>query len=620
MFNPAGPALVTEKTAQNSLKRQIDRLPKDPGVYLFKDSAGTVIYVGKAKDLRARTRNYLHEGADGRYHVRFLLARAKDLDYIVTETEQEALILENNLIKKYRPRYNIFLKDDKTYVNLRLNVDHPYPRLTVVRRPKRDKAQYFGPFASAGSVRQTLRTIGRIFPMRTCTDAELERRRRPCLYYHIKRCPGPCVGLVDPQEYAETVSKVKMFLKGRGNELVKTLRDKMDRLSAERRFEQAAAVRDQMFSIQRTIEKQRITSPQRADRDAFAAWRENERIVIQKLSVRDGQVCDGQMFSFDRAVLPTADHVASFLNQYYQRGAAIPREILLAEEIPEQASLEAFLSERGGHAVRILYPARGERRNLVDMAMKNARSAFEDYGASQRNRELLEDLQELLSLHRYPRRIECFDISNIHGTDAVGSGVTFIDAEPSKAHYRRYKIRTVEGADDYGMIREVLARRISRGVKEGDLPDLLVVDGGRGQLNVALETLESMGAGDVDAVGIAKVRDADTRRRISGREKIHVPRVPEPLLLEGNSTALYLLERVRDEAHRFAITYHKQLRSKKLEKSALDEIPGIGPVLKRRLLEEFGSVARIRTAPVELLASVRGMSRKLAHAVKDALA
>jgi excinuclease ABC subunit C len=462
--------------------------------------------------------------------------------------------------------------------------------------------------------------IGRIFPLRTCTDAEMERRNRPCLYYHIKRCPGPCVGLVDAQEYAETVSKVKMFLKGRGNDLVKTLRDKMERLSAERRFEKAASIRDQMFAIQRTVEKQRITSPQRADRDAFAAYREKERIVIQKLSVRDGEVTGGQMYAFDNAVLSTFEHVSSFVNQYYQSGAAIPGEILLAEEIPEKEPLERLLSERGKRKVRIVYPKRGERRTLVDMAEKNARSAFADYGASQRNRELLEDLQELLSLQRFPRRIECYDISNIHGTDAVGSGVTFVDGEPSKAHYRHYKIRTVKGSDDYGMMREVLERRISRGVNEGDLPDLLVVDGGRGQLNVALDVLDHLGAEDVDTVAVAKVRERDTKRKIRGKEKIYTRDLPDPLILEGNSTALYLLERVRDEAHRFAITHHKRLRSKKLEKSALDDIPGIGPVLKQRLLEEFGSVARIRKAPVEVLASVRGMSCRLAQALKDALA
>jgi len=605
---------------QETLRDQVARLPRDPGIYLFKDKSGKVLYVGKAKDLRARVRTYMREGADGRHQIQFLLARARDLEYIVTGTEQEALILENNLIKKYRPRYNIFLKDDKTYVHLRLNVDHPYPRLTVVRRPKRDKAQYFGPFASAGSVRQTLRMIGRIFQLRTCTDAELARRKRPCLYYHIKRCPAPCVDLVDPQEYAETVGKVKMFLKGRGNELVKTLSDKMGLMSAERRFEEAARIRDQMFAIQRTIERQRISSPQRVDRDAFAAYREKERIVIQQLSVRDGEVSGGHMYSFDNAVLPTADHVASFLNQYYQSGVVIPGEVLLAEEIPERESLEALLSEHAKRAVKIVFPKRGERRTLIDMAEKTARSAFDDYGTTQRNRELLEDLQELLSLQRFPRRIECYDISNIQGTDAVGAGVTFIDGEPSKPHYRHYKIRTIVGSDDYGMMREVLERRISRGEKEGDLPDLLLVDGGRGQLNAALGVLEHLGTEGVDAVGIAKVREAESGRKIRGKEKLFLSHVSEPLLLEGNSTALYLLERIRDEAHRFAITHHKRLRSKKLGESALDGVPGIGPVLKTRLLVEFGSVARIRKAPLEALASVSGMSARLAQALKDALA
>ena len=607
------------KRDETRLKDQVENLPRDPGVYLFKDKNGKVVYVGKAKDLRARVRNYLREGADDRYQIQFLLAHARDIDYVVTATEQEALILENNLIKKYYPRYNIFLKDDKTYVNLRLNVDHPFPRLTVVRRPKRDRAMYFGPFVSAGSVRQTLRTIGRIFPMRTCTDQELQHRKRPCLYYHLKRCPGPCVGLVDPQVYAETVSKVKMFLKGKGNELVKTLRDKMELFSAERRYEEAARVRDQMFAIQRTVERQRITSPQASDRDVFAAYREGERIVIQRLSVRDGRVSGGEMYPFDHAVLSTVDHLSSFLNQYYQSGATIPEEVLLPEEIPEMESLEEFLGSRRGRAVRIICPARGERRALVEIALKNARTAFDDYGTSQRNRELLEDLREMLSLERYPRRIECYDISNIHGTDAVGSRVTFVEGEPSKAHYRHYRIRTVKGSDDYAMMREVLERRLSRGIKDGDLPDLVLVDGGRGQLNVALDVVDRLGVEGVDAVGIAKVRQPESGRRVRGKERIYLPDLPEPLFLEDNSTALHLLERIRDEAHRFAVTRHKRLRGKKLEESALDHVPGIGPVLKRRLLQEFGSVARIRKTPVEVLSSVRGVSPRLAQALIDAL-
>lgn len=617
--SPSGRILfLMESTSHDALREQIERFPTEPGVYLFKDEHGRVLYVGKARSLRARVRNYLRDGADGRYHIQFLLQKAKTIDYLVTGTEQEALILENNLIKKYRPRYNIFLKDDKTYVNLRLNVDHPFPRLTVVRRPRRDSAQYFGPFASAGSVRSTLRTIGRIFPMRTCSDTELANRQRPCLYYYIKRCPAPCVGKIDAQEYAETVRRLTMFLKGRGSELLKSLSDKMDLLSAERRYEEAARIRNQVFAIQSVLEKQRITSMRRAERDAFAACRRDDRLVIQTMSVRAGEVSGGESYTFGNVVLPTAEHLASFINQYYQGGAAIPEEIVLDEDIPGEEALAAFLSERRGKAVRFIHPVRGDKARLLDMAKKNAVLAFEEGGVSERNRELLEDLQEMLALQHYPRRIECYDISNIQGTDAVGSGVAFIDGEPSKGLYRHYRIRTVAGADDYAMMREVLERRISRGLKEGDLPDLLLVDGGRGQLGVALEVANRLGADAVDVVGIAKVRD-ERGRKVRGKERIYTATLPEPLLLEGNSAALYLLERIRDEAHRFAITHHRRRRGKRIVASRLDGIPGVGPVLKTRLLAEFGSVARIRTTSLEALVSVRGMSGRLAQILKDAL-
>ncbi len=612
------PAVMTSNSSIEELREAAGRFPADPGVYLFKDAAGRILYVGKAQSLRTRIRSYFREGADGRAQIQFLLQRARVLDYIVTETEQEALILENNLIKKHRPRYNIVFKDDKTYVNLRLNTDHPFPRLTVVRRPRRDGAAYFGPFASAGSVRQTLRTIGRVFPLRTCTDSEFSSRTRPCLYYYIKRCPAPCVGLIGGDEYAETVRRVTMFLKGRGNELLKTLRDKMELQAAERRYEAAARTRDQIFAIQRVIERQRITSPQRAERDVFASFQRDDRLVIQLLSVREGQVSGGETFSFGPALDTSATHVASFLNQYYQSGISIPGEILLADSIPDAEALEALLSERAGHAVQIVIPKRGERARLVDLARKNARVAFEEGRAGERNHELLEDLRELLSLERYPRRIECFDIANIQGKKAVGSGVVFIDGEPARGSYRRYRIRTVEGADDYAMMREVIERRVSRGLKDGDLPDLLIVDGGRGQLNVALDVLARLGADDIDAIGIAKVRGPGNRK-VRGAERIHLPRLDDPLLLDRDSPALFLLERVRDEAHRFANTYHRQLRGRAMGESRLDTVPGIGPVLKRRLLQEFGSVERIRKAPLEVLAAVPGMSRRRAQSVKDAL-
>jgi len=605
-------------TTLEQLRNDADRLPSDPGVYLFRDGAGRVLYVGKAQSLRTRVRNYFRDGADGRATIEFLLAKARTIDYVVTGTEQEALILENNLIKKYRPRYNVVFKDDKTYVNLRLDVSHPFPRLTVVRRPRRDGAVYFGPFASAGSVRQTLRTLGRIFPMRTCTDADFASRTRPCLYYYIQRCPAPCVGRIDAGDYAETVKRVTMFLKGRGTDLVKGLRDKMELQAAERRYEDAARTRDQVFAIQRVIERQRISSPQRAERDVFATHHRGERLVIQMLVVRDGQVSGAETFFFGSAVQTTGEHLESFLNQYYQSGAPIPDEVVIGDTIPNPAPLEALLGERAKRAVTIAVPQRGERTTLVELARRNARVAFDEGRANERNREILDDLQELLSLEHYPRRIECFDISNLQGSRAVGSGVTFIDGEPAKSSYRRFRIRTVGGADDYAMMREVLERRVSRGLKDGDLPDLLIVDGGRGQLNVAQDVLARLGADTVAAVGVAKVRDA-RRRKVRGEERIYLPDLAEPLLLEGHSPALYLLERVRDEAHRFAITYHRTLRRKSMGESKLDSIPGVGSVLRRRLLQEFGSVERIRKASLDAIAAVPGMSTRRAQAVKDAL-
>ncbi|MEJ2721898.1 MAG: excinuclease ABC subunit UvrC [bacterium] len=609
---------MTQQTSNTQLETEAAKLPREPGVYLFKDDKGRVIYVGKAKELRTRVRSYFREGGDGRHQIRFLLARAVDLDYIVTGTEQEALILENNLIKKHRPRYNIFLKDDKTYVNVRLNVDHPFPRFTVVRRPRKDKAKYFGPYASAGSVRATLRMLGRVFPMRTCSDAELAGRQRPCLYYHIKRCSGPCVGLVDEQTYKDTVAKAVMFLKGRGDDLIKSLKDKMDLESAERRYEAAARTRDQLMALQRTLEKQRITSPQEAERDIFGVFRERERMVVQVLFVRDWQLSGGSSYYFDNATLPTGDHLSSFINQYYQGGAVVPAEIVVSDEIEDKRALESYLRTRREGPVKIIRPRRGERRDMMDLAVKNARAAFEDRGRSDRVKRELEELQDLLELASYPRRIECFDVSNLQGRQAVASRVTFIGGEPAKTLYRHYRVRTVEGSDDYAMMAEVLERRLARGVREGDLPDLLVVDGGRGQLNVARNILDRLGIEDLGVLGIAKVKEKG-KRRIRGKERIFMPQLPEPILLDGDSGALHLLQRIRDEAHRFAITHHKKLRSKAFGESILDDIPGVGPVLKRRLLAAFGSVAGLRRASAAELSSVQGVSPRLAGRIKEFL-
>lgn len=605
-----------DESSANPMQQSAAQLPRSPGVYLFKDATGRVLYVGKAKNLRSRVSSYFSGHGDGRHHIQFMLPRIAGIDFTVTENEQEALILENNLIKKFRPRYNIFLRDDKTYVNLRLNVGHPFPRITVVRNPRRDSALYFGPYPSAGAVRRTLRTIGRVFPMRLCSDAELDRRTRPCLYYDIKRCPAPCVGLIDPQEYRETVNKVTMFLKGKGTQLVKSLKARMERASAERKYERAAVLRDQIRAIRQTLERQRITSPQRAERDVFAAVQDENRLAVKTLYVRDGTVSGGDGFLFANANLSAAEHLASFISQFYQRGAVIPEEVLVPEPLEESDDLAALLRSLKKGAVKILAPQRGERRRLIELALENARVLFEGTGVSSRNQELLEDLQALLELRAVPRRIECFDISNIQGREAVGSRVTFIDGEASKDHYRRYRIRGVAGPDDYGMMEEVLKRRIARGLREGDLPDLLVVDGGKGQLNVALRVLDELGADGVDALAVAKVREKGTTKKVRGKEKIYTASFPEPLLLEGNSTALLLLERIRDEAHRFAIAYHKKLRTKQMKASLLDEIPGVGPKIKAALLARFGGIESIRRATADQLTAVSGVTQPLAARIR----
>ncbi len=610
--------MISDSFAEK-LGARIKSLPREPGVYIFKDAKGQAIYVGKAKELRTRVASYLREGADGRHQIQFLLARAVGLDYMVTETEQEALILENNLIKKHRPRYNIFLRDDKTYVNIRLDADHPFPRLTIVRRPRRDKATYFGPYASAGSVRSTLRMLGKAFPLRTCSDSQLAGRKRPCLYYYIKRCPAPCVGLIDAETYRETVNRVAMFLRGRGEDLIRALTEKMELEAAERRYEQAAKTRDQLNDLRRTLERQRVTSPQRADRDVFAVCREGERLAIQILHVRDSQLSGGSSHCFDNAALSTGEHLSSFLNQYYQSGAAIPAEVVISEPIEDEAVLRDYLAGRREGAVRIVVPRRGESRRLLDLAFKNAKAALDASGGPARGQALLEELRDVLELERYPRRIECYDVSNFGGSEAVASRVTFVDAEPAKALYRHYRIRTVEGSNDYGMLEEILERRIVRGLAEGDLPDLLVVDGGKGQMNVALKVLSRLGVEGVGVLGIAKVKDKSRRRRIRGEERVYAPGLPEPLLLRDRTNPLHLLERIRDEAHRFAITYHKKLRSKRLESSVLDGVPGIGPVLKRRLLRIFGSVAGIRDADNSELSAVQGVSKDLAARIKEHL-
>ncbi|MBI3089303.1 MAG: excinuclease ABC subunit UvrC [Candidatus Tectomicrobia bacterium] len=596
-----------------------------PGVYFMLDHAGKVLYVGKAVNLRSRVRSYFRNGGDGRVHIRFLVPKVVDVRVIATDTETEALILENNLIKEHRPRYNVMFRDDKTYVSLKLNVRDRWPRLTVVRRHGRDEHLYFGPYASAQAVRQTLHAIQRIFPIRSCTDSVFKNRTRPCLYHQIGQCVAPCVeGYTTEAAYRELVEQVILFLRGRSEDLIEVLRRRMQDESEALRFEEAGRIHRRIQAIAHTVERQKITSQVRDDQDIYGLYREGEVIELQCLTVRGGKLLGGRNRSFSGQLLPSEELLSSYLNQSYAAEGVIPPEILVPLELEDAATLGALLSERSGRRVVILRPQRGEKRQLVDMACRNARVAFEQRQVKAGDdAATLAQVQSKLHLRALPRKIECFDISNIQGTNAVGSMVRFVNGAPDKKGYRTYRVRTVEGANDFAMMAEVLGRRYRRALEEDDLPDLLLVDGGKGQLGMAVEVMRQLGISSVDLAGIAKSRLREgviAGRRERSEERIFLVGRVNPVTFNPNSSALFLLQRVRDEAHRFAITAHRKLRRRQSLTSALEEIPGIGAKRKQALLRAFGSLRGVTAATIEQLAAVPGMTSALSEEVHRSLA
>ncbi len=605
------------------VQEKLAALPEACGVYLMKDRHSKVLYVGKAVNLRARVRSYFQASGDDRVFVEYMVPRVADLDFVLVANEKEALILENNLIKQFKPRFNINLKDDKTFLSIRLDRRQPFPRLETVRRYREDGALYFGPYSSAAAVRETLRIVNATFPIRKCSEAVFRNRTRPCLYYEIGRCVAPCVGYVDAAAYTELLDDVEMFLRGKNEALAARLREKMQRAAERQEFELAARLRDQLAAVERTIEKQLITTSQRVDRDVFGYHKEGEAMQVQALLVRRGKLEDVPTYGLDTKGLSAEAAFGSFLKQFYGRTRFIPPEVLVPVELPDSAPLAEWLSDRRGGKVEIAVPHRGEKARLVEMATRNAESAFRAVHATERDRaRALQALQAALGLSRTPTRIECYDISNIGGAEAVGAQVTFDRAAPNKARYRRYRIKTVEGADDYAMMREVLTRRLQRGLAEGDLPNLIIVDGGKGQLGVAQEVINTLGVKRVELAALAKGRDAaahgerETRdARPTTGERVFVPGRPEPIVLPPDSAELYLLERIRDEAHRFAITYHRKLRARPYRGSILDRIPGIGAARKKALIAHLGSVRAIREASEEALAAVEGISLKQAAAI-----
>jgi excinuclease ABC subunit C len=609
------------------LAERVEGLPQTPGVYLMKSAKDRVLYVGKAQNLRSRVRSYFGAGSDGRVQVPRLVRRIADVSVLVTPSVKEALLLENELIKQHRPPFNVRLRDDKQYLGLRLDLRQTWPRLTQVRRFERDGALYFGPYTSSSALHQALGQLRRIFPLRTCSEGvfkDYARRGRPCIEHEMKRCPGPCVGLVSEEAYRELLSSTELFLRGRSEELVETLRARMEAAAAAERFEEAARLRDRIGAVEETVVRQQIVTDRRIERDVFGLARRGGEVQLQVLHVREGRMIGASEHPFSEVDLDDAEVMASFLGQYYAGDAErqVPAEVLVSLEPADDGALEALLTERAARKVTVRAPQRGPALELVALALRNAEGALERRLAARESVDAAAaELQEKLGLERLPRRIECYDISNLAGTLAVGSRVVFEDGQTVKADYRRYRIREAAAGDDLACLREVLVRRLAKQEKE-PLPDLLVVDGGRGQLAVATALLRDA-AVELDHIGLAKERDAESpspRVKRSGglkAERVFLPGRLNPVLLPPSSRGLLLLQRVRDEAHRFAISFQRELRRRTGLTSILQEIPGIGPGKRKSLLRELGSLKRVREAPLETLAAVPGLSRRDAEAIRS---
>jgi excinuclease ABC subunit C len=601
-----------------ALTLKLETLPPAPGVYLMKDRAGRIIYVGKAVNLRSRVRSYFSRASsDTRAFVALLDRLLGDLETIVVGSEKEALLLENELIKQHRPRFNVRLRDDKDFLCLRLDLAHRYPRLETVRRPKRDGARYFGPYASANSIRETLRVVNRFFQLRTCTDYALENRRRPCLLHEIGRCPAPCIRPVDPAEYRRNVEAVTLFLEGRSQPLAEDLHRRMKLAAARLDFEEAARLRDQRIALERSLERQSVVSTDVLDQDVYGLCREADRICIYLVHVRGGRISGGQAHHFV-SEFPDDELLASFVNQYYGDDNLLPPVVLLPSEPGACAALEELLTERRGDRVRLMVPQRGDRAELVRLAVGNAqRSLAERKRTSEETEEVLRRLQERLLLRNLPRRMECFDVSHHQGRALVASQVVAVDGEPDRGGYRRYRLKTVVGNDDFASMREVLGRRLKRGAEEGDLPDLILIDGGKGQLSAVATVLKDLAIDGVDVVSLAKIRDlvVGDRDAASARspERVFLVGRKDPVVLPQTSPELFVLTRLRDEAHRFAITFQRSVSRRQGLVSALDAVPGVGPVRRSALLRHFGSLKEVRAASIEALAEVPGLGPSVAE-------
>ncbi|MFQ5736694.1 MAG: excinuclease ABC subunit UvrC [Thermodesulfobacteriota bacterium] len=605
-----------------NIEEKLKNIPSAPGVYMMKDASGAVLYIGKAKSLRSRVRSYFRETGDTRYAVKFLAARAVDIDYIVTANEKEALLLEDTLLKQHKPRYNIRLKDSKTYVSIKITLKDDFPRILVTRQIKKDGSRYFGPYPSARGVRETIKFIRRIFPLCVCSTSVFRNRVRPCLDYQMGLCSAPAVGYISKEAYAELVDGAIMFLEGRNRELIRTLRSKMKEAAAALDFEAAGRFRDRVAAIEEMLEEQKVVSHRAVDQDVFFMLRDEGAFVVQSLLIRDGRLVGSDGYTFAETGLPGPEIFSSFIAQFYRGERYIPGEVIIPVRLDDRGVLAEWLSEKKGRRVELVTPARGDRAKLLKMAEANAaeslRKRAEQKGARP---DVVGELQSRLRLRHRPERIEAFDISNIGGTLAVGALVTFTGGEPDKGSYRLFRIKGIEGQDDYAMMEQVLTRRYGGGAGGGqgmDLPQLILMDGGKGQLNIALKVVRALGGEGVELAALAKERPGDlsplARVRPKG-ERVYLPNVKDPVLLKEGSRPDLLLRRIRDEVHRFAITYHRKLRSKGVL-SVIDSIPGVGEKRKKALFERFGDLASIRAASVDELKEVPGITEKLAAGIK----
>jgi excinuclease ABC subunit C len=613
------------------LQSILDSAPTKTGCYLMKDSNGKVIYVGKAVNLRSRLRSYFHASAMENSKTRHMVKRISDIDWIVVGSELEALILEMNLIKKHRPRFNVRLKDDKRYPYIKVHWSDPFPKLTVTRYMVNDGSRYFGPYTSVWAVHQTLDVLRRIFPYLTCDREITGEDQRACLYFDIKLCSAPCIGAINQEDYRQAIDDLCQFLNGRTEPIVTRLHEEMRLASDQLQFERAASLRDQVNAIEKVVEKQKVISSDYVDSDVIAMARSNGEACVQVFFIRSGKLIGREYFLLQGAEdAPDANVMSGFIKQFYDQASMVPSQVLLPHEIEEAHIIKQWLgSRRTGESFEILIPHDGQQRDLIQMAAENAAETLQALQArwqaeKHRQTEALAELQAALNLQSPPNRIECYDISNTQGTAAVGSMVVFEQGVPSKKYYRRFNIRSVTGPDDFASMEEVLQRRFNRwhsAQEMGDqpgkkpdpsfsmLPDLLIVDGGKGQLSRAVAVLEKYNLLEqVPVAGLAKQN-----------EELFVPAQTQPVRLPNGSQGLFLIQRVRDEAHRFAITGHRKRRTKSGLASRLDTVAGVGPARRKALLGKFGSIQKIQAASIDELSAIPGISENLAHQIKNQL-